>query len=176
MGKSAVQMAVGARVVGGKRQVPGESCEGEKDERQESPPALLPQPSTPPPLPSLPQSAQSCRARLGSIAPGVSTACGWTDLRGNTESSGVRRGTLVPVDGGAARDCPVSVQALHTPREGQEPGSWNQPSPPNTRSLSKLTADGAAESSLLFIRFSSPGNREAEGLGMRKERNPFSGE
>lgn len=100
LGKRAVQMAMGERVAGGRRQVPGESCEGGKDERQESLPTLLPQPSTPPLLPSLPQPVQSCRALLGSIAPGISTACGWTDLRGNTESSGVRRGTLVPVEGG----------------------------------------------------------------------------
>lgn len=46
--------------------------------------APYPSPS-PPPLPApSPKPGQSCRTWLGSIAPGVSTACGWTDLRGNT--------------------------------------------------------------------------------------------
>ena len=47
----------GGRAEGGwKRQVPGESCGGEKGEGQESPPGPLPSPlPSPPPLSSLPQ-------------------------------------------------------------------------------------------------------------------------
>lgn len=97
------------------------------------------------------------------MAPGVSTACGWTGLRG-TESSGVRKGTPVPVEWGAAEKFPALQFEInpifHTPGEGQECGSWNQPSLPNTRSLPILTADGAAESSLLFVRFPSPGTEK----------------
>lgn len=152
----------GRSVVGGRHQEPGESCGGERGERPESPPAIPPHPLPPSP-PPIPQPSPSCRTWLGSITPGVSTACGWTDLRGNTESSGVRRGTPAPAERGAAGELPdlrFQIKPL-TPRPcpGQERGSWNLPSPPNTRSLPKLTADGAAESSLLFIRFPSPGRK-----------------
>lgn len=47
LGKRAVQVVVGVQKVGGKRQVPGESCGGEKGEGQESPPGPLPQPFAP---------------------------------------------------------------------------------------------------------------------------------
>lgn len=88
-------------MVGGRHQAPGESCGGDKGERQESPPAIPAHPSPPSPPPA-PQPSPSCRTWLGSIAPGVSTACGWTDLRGNTESPGVGRGTLAPAEREAA--------------------------------------------------------------------------
>ena len=42
LGKRAVRVVVGVQKVGGKRQVPGESCGGEKGEGQESPPDPLP--------------------------------------------------------------------------------------------------------------------------------------
>ena len=161
----------GAQVVGGRRQVPGESCGGEKGEGQQSPPAISSHPSSPSPAP-LPQPSSSCRTWLGSIAPGVSTACGWTDLKGNTESSGVRRGTPAPAEGGATGELPdlrcriksLPPQAQRGPGKGFLEPAFTPKHPVSPR----LTADGAAESSLLFIRFPGPGKGEAEGRGDEK--------
>lgn len=56
LGKRTVQMEVGARKVGGRRQVPGEFCVGEKGKRQESPPSPLSQPFAPSSFPPPPSS------------------------------------------------------------------------------------------------------------------------
>lgn len=160
LGKRAVQGAVGAQVVGGRHQEPGESCGGEKRERQESPPATPSHPSPPSPLPT-PQPSPSCRTWLGSIVPGVSTACVWTDLREDTESSGVRRGTPAPAEQGASGQLPlVSDQAPPSTCLSRPGKGFLEPTlTPKHQSLPRLTADRAAESSLLFIRFPSSGRR-----------------
>lgn len=163
--------------LGGRRHVPGDPM-GVKRVRGRR--ALQPPPSpqpTAPSSPSLAPAAQSeFRTWLGSIAPAVSTACGWTDLGGHREF-GCQGVTLLLWSGQRGNSPPSGFRpspSLHAAKEGQERGSRKRPSPPNTRRLPKLTADGAAESSLLFIRFPSPGKGEAEGIGDGKgERRPL---
>lgn len=130
-------------------------------------------------LPPSPQLCQSRRTWLDCIAPGVSTACGWTDLRGiqRVRASGAalqllssreQQGTPRP---GAADQVPPSSRPGRT-----GPGVLGTSPHPQTPSLPKLTADGAAESSLLFIRFPSPGKGEAEEMeGGKEKRQPLLG-
>lgn len=76
-----------AQVTDGKRQIPGESCGGGEGERRKGTPSK-PAPRRPPQsrIAPPPPAGQGCRTWLRSTAPGVSTACEWTDLRRqNTE-------------------------------------------------------------------------------------------
>lgn len=75
--------------------------------------------------PSLPPPCQSCSTWPDSIAPGVSTACGWTDLGGNTEIGGHQEGhpQLLGRRGNSPPSAFRSSPSLYAAGEGQEKGS-----------------------------------------------------